>query len=251
MTYALASWHHNHHLLASAIMCCSQHHILPGPPPFPGKPFLNIFQHRVDGLRVDGWCQPHCGAGGPSPPPHARRPPGAGIAFGRDVAEEESALMMARTLTGGVGCVARWPTRRQVASALRRVRPLVPPPCSSSPWRHDCVRSCCHCGGVCVDVPRVDGWCRLRCSMAHASTGGIGVAAWASRQAPRLRSVVAVAEEDSASMSARFWLFSVALLDCTRVDKWHRHCGAGVPSLPPPPPSAHRRPPGIAIADEW
>ena len=47
----------------------------------------------------------------PRPPPHARRPPaGAGIAFGRDVAEEESALM-ARTLTGGVGCVARWPTR--------------------------------------------------------------------------------------------------------------------------------------------
>ena len=26
-----------------------------------------------------------------APPPHARRPPGAGIAFGRDVAEEESA----------------------------------------------------------------------------------------------------------------------------------------------------------------
>ena len=42
----------------------------------------------------------------PRPPlPHGCRPPGAGIAFGRDVAEEESALM-ARTLTGGVGCVA-------------------------------------------------------------------------------------------------------------------------------------------------
>jgi len=53
--------------------------------------------------------------------------PGAGIAFSRDVDEEESALM-ARTLTGGVGCVVQWPTRRQVASALRRGRPLVPPP---------------------------------------------------------------------------------------------------------------------------
>ena len=97
--------------------------------------------------------------------------------------------------------------------------------------------------------------------MAPALTGGIGVAAWASPRppppafvaplAPRLRSVVAVAEEDSALMSARFWLFSVVLLDGTRVDKWHRRrCGAGVPSLPPPP-RALRRPPGVEIADEW
>ena len=57
----------------------------------------------------------------PRPHPALVVPPGAAIAFGRAVAEEESALM----------------------------------------------------------APRVDGWCRPLCSMAHASTGGIGVAAWA------------------------------------------------------------------------
>jgi hypothetical protein len=91
----------------------------------PGKPFLNIFQHRVGCPRVDGWCQPRCGAGGPSPHPSLVVPPGAAIAFGRAVAEEESVLM-ARASTGGVGRVARWPTR-QVASALRRGQPLAPP----------------------------------------------------------------------------------------------------------------------------
>ena len=91
----------------------------------PGKPFLNIFQHRVGCPRVDRWCQPRCGAGGPSPPPLTRRPPWRRNVFGRAVAEEESALM-ARVLMGGVGRVARWPTR-QVASALRRGRPLAPP----------------------------------------------------------------------------------------------------------------------------
>ena len=54
------------------------------------------------------------------------------------VAEEESALI-ACTFLGGVGRVARSHTRRQVASALRRGRPLTPPPPrSSSPWRRDC-----------------------------------------------------------------------------------------------------------------
>ena len=41
----------------------------------------------------------------PRPPPHARRPLGATIAFGRAVAEEETTLM-ARASTGGVGCIA-------------------------------------------------------------------------------------------------------------------------------------------------
>ena len=51
---------------------------------------------------------------------------------------------MARVSTGGVGCgVARLPMRQV------------------------------------VDCPRVDGWCRPRCSIAHALTGGIGVSAWA------------------------------------------------------------------------
>jgi hypothetical protein len=59
-----------------------------------------------------------------TPTPH-RRPPWRRNVFGRAVAEEESALM-ARVLMGGVGRVARWPTR-QVASALRRGRPLAPP----------------------------------------------------------------------------------------------------------------------------
>ena len=34
---------------------------------------------------------------------------------------------MARASTGGVGRIARWPTRRQVASVLWRGRPLAPP----------------------------------------------------------------------------------------------------------------------------
>ena len=51
---------------------------------------------------------------------------------------------MARVSTGGVGRgVARLPTRQV------------------------------------VDGPRVDEWCRPRCSIAHALTGGIGVSAWA------------------------------------------------------------------------
>ena len=45
-------------------------------------------------------------------------------------------------------------------------------------------------------------------------------------------------------MPARFWVALAALLDRTRVDKWHRRCGAGVPSLPP----RARCPPGAAIA---
>ena len=55
--------------------------------------------------------------------------------------------MMAPVSTGGVGSgVARWPTQQI------------------------------------VDGPHVDGWCRPRCSMAHALTGGIGISA---RAVPR------------------------------------------------------------------
>ena len=123
----------------------------PARPHFQVSLFLIFFNTVLMARALTGGVSRIAAQVAPHPPPHARRPPGAGIAFGRDVAEEESALM-ARTLTGGVGCVAQWPTCRQVASALRRGWPLAPPPCSSSPWCHDCVRSCCHCGGVSVDV---------------------------------------------------------------------------------------------------
>ena len=123
----------------------------------------------LDGPRVDRWHR-RCGVGGHSSPPRARRPPGATIAFGRAVTVEESALM-SRALTGGVGCVARWPTRRQVASALRRGRPV---------RRRDCVR-------LSLSLRRIPRRClhdfgcfRSRCSIAHASTSGIGIAARAS-----------------------------------------------------------------------
>ena len=78
---------------------------------------------------------------------------------------------MSRASTGGVGCVARWPTRRQVASALRRGRPV---------RRRDCVR-------LSLSLRRIPRRClhdfgcfRSRCSIAHASTSGIGIAARAS-----------------------------------------------------------------------
>jgi hypothetical protein len=162
-------------ILASAIICHSQHYnILPGSPPMPGTPILNIFQRCP---RVDGWCQPRCGAGGPSPPPHAHCPPLApalmaprvdgkcrplclmahastgGIGVAVWVAPTGGVGRVSRwpstggigvvawaAPTGGVGRVARWPTRRQVASALRRGRPLTPPPRSLC---RNFVRSCC------------------------------------------------------------------------------------------------------------
>jgi len=102
---------------------------------------------------------------------------------------------MSRASTGGVGCVARWPTRRQVASALRRGRPVrrrdcvrlslslrrIPRRCLHDfGWRRDCVR-------LSLSLRRIPRRClhdfgcfRSRCSIAHASTSGIGIAARAS-----------------------------------------------------------------------
>ena len=108
------------------------------------------------------------GVGGPSPPPRARR---AAIAFGRAVSEEEPALM-ARVSTGGVGRgVARLPMRQV------------------------------------VDCPRVDGWCRSRCSIAHALTGGIGVSAWAVPSPPPPALVVPLAQR--LWMSGRGFFFFI------------------------------------------
>ncbi len=71
----------------------------------PGKNFLNIFQHRVDGPRIDGWCWSHFGADGPLPPPELIVPLAPRLHLVVAVAEEEFALM-ACALTGGVGRVA-------------------------------------------------------------------------------------------------------------------------------------------------
>jgi hypothetical protein len=66
---------------------------------------------------------------------------------------------MAPVSTGGVGSgVARWPTRQV------------------------------------VDGPCVDGWCRPRCSMAHALTGGIGVSARAVPRSPPPALIVPLAQ---------------------------------------------------------
>jgi hypothetical protein len=79
---------------------------------------------------------------------------------------------MARVSTGGVGRgVARLPTRQV------------------------------------VDCPRVDGWCRPRCSIAHALTGGIGVSAWAVPSPPPPALVVPLAQR--LWMSGRGFFFFI------------------------------------------
>ena len=81
---------------------------------------------------------------------------------------------------------------RRAALALRRGRPLTPLPMRMSfPWLAPSAlvisltpQSCSVVTAVEEEWQMVDGWCRLHCSMAHASTGGIGVTARVAPQPP-------------------------------------------------------------------
>jgi len=74
-----------------------------------GKPFLIIFHTTLMARALTGGVSCIVAQAAPCPP-RACHPPGTAIAFGRAVAEEESASM-AHAARGGVGRVARWSTR--------------------------------------------------------------------------------------------------------------------------------------------
>ena len=76
----------------------------PARPHFQVSLFLIFFNTALMARALTGAVSRIAAPVAPHPPPHARCPPGAGIAFGRAVAVEESALM-SRALRGGVGCV--------------------------------------------------------------------------------------------------------------------------------------------------
>ena len=144
---------------------------------------------------------------------------------------------MARTLTGGVGCVARWPTRRQVASALRRGRPV---------RRRDCVR-------LSLSLRRIPRRClhdfgcfRSRCSIAHASTSGIGIAARASPPSlPPLPALIVVPLASRLRMSGSCGLppppppsfQSMSIFATVFSHLFYQLCSSPPPPLPPSPPA--------------
>ena len=110
---------------------------------------------------------------------------------------------MARVSTGGIGCsIARLPTRQV------------------------------------VDGPRVDGWCRPRCSIAHALTGGIGVSAWAVPSPPPPALVVPLAQRLWMSGRGFFFLFppSPSLLMSIFATVFSHFFSQLCPPPSPPPP---------------
>jgi hypothetical protein len=79
-----------------------------------------------------------------TPPPRALVDPLALIL--RSIAADTASMARASHLVAAIAKEEwqwwrRWPTRRQMASVMRRGRPLAPPPRSSFPWRPDHIRS--------------------------------------------------------------------------------------------------------------